>query len=116
MDVDTDTGSIYLHNKSETAKHLVMKALLALHLQQRGRPWGTEVDVGNGVVDVLDWGPPDAKAIAFEIETGCTPERKRQKVAQYTNWIVRDVIVLKPEDAPDEIPKLYRWVGCHVTG
>lgn len=70
----------------------------------------------NGIVDVLDWGPPDGKTVIYEVETECTPQREREKVAQYTNWIIRDVIVFPVEEAPEKLGELYAWVGQFVIG
>ena len=115
-DISTKQRTVELHNRNETPKHAVMKLLLALALERRGRVWGTEVQIDGGRCDVLDWGPPDGCAVVYEIETDCTPHRKQEKIEQYCSWIVRDVLVLDPTDAPDNLLELWRWIETRVYG
>lgn len=114
---DTDTGAVHLHNSSETAKHLIVKALLAWAIQRRGRPWATEVRVGDrGVADVLDWGPKDGRAVVYEVETNPTPERVERKVEQFVGGPVRDVLVVPVDEAPGELATLVEWTEKFVVG
>lgn len=64
----------------------------------------------------MNWGPPDGKAVVFEIESQWTPKRAREKVSQYKNWIIRDVIVIPAEDAPEGIIAAYAWLNDYVPG
>lgn len=110
----TKPSAVRLHGRNETLKHLLVKAAIAREIQRQGRGWDTEVKGPDGRVDVLDLGPPDGKPVVYEVETGVTPKQHRAKVAQYNTDVVRDVLVVDPEDAPDEIPALEEWVGEQV--
>lgn len=94
--------AVRLHGSNETPKHLFVKAMLAHVLQTKGRRWDTEVKTANGRVDVLDLGPPDEKGFVYEIETDVTPKRHRDKVEQYKTPALADVLVIDPDDVPDD--------------
>jgi len=52
----------------------------------------------------------------YEVETGATPARRKEKVQQYAVGPVRDVIVLDPEDAPDNVQEMQAWAERQVIG
>ena len=112
-----DNG-VFLHGQGETAKHAHVKLALARVLQQkRGKNgWDTEVPGPNGRVDVLDLGPTDGQPVVYEVETGATPARRKEKAEQYAVGPVRDVIVLDPTDAPDDVQSLHEWAEREVIG
>lgn len=112
-----DNG-VFLHGTGETPKHAHVKLALARVLQEkRGKNgWDTEVPGPNGTVDVLDLGPTDGQPVVYEVETGATPARRKEKAEQYAVGPVRDVLVLDPEDAPDSIPALTEWAEQQVIG
>jgi len=116
--LNPERGSIRLHNSNETALHATVKTLLCREIQQRGRPWSTEVEFPNGsVCDVLDYGPIDGQAVVYEVESDPTRGTVRAKAEQYTEpFIVRDCLVLDLRDAPEEIEALGTWVGERVVG
>ena len=93
-----------------------MKAVLALKLQRAGRRWDTEVNSAGGRVDVLDLGPPDGRAVVYEVETGATPEKRREKASQYAGGAVRDVITVDPAEAPGEPREILGWLDNFVIG
>jgi hypothetical protein len=107
--------AIRLHSADETPKHLTVKALLALKLQQMDRRWDTEVKMeSGGRVDVLDLGPADGKAVVYEVQTNATPAEIERKVEQYVGPAVRDVLVIDPTNAPDEPGAILEWLDSHV--
>ena len=108
-------SAIRLHNSKETTKHLVMKSLVVMMLQRKGRRWDTEVKCPNGRVDVLDFGPPDGGALVYEIETSPTPSVGKEKAEKYAIGPVRDVIVLDAAEAPNELPQLAAWIEQRVV-
>jgi len=112
-----DNG-VFLHGQGETAKHAHVKLALARVLQQkRGKNgWDTEVPGPNGRVDVLDLGPTDGQPVVYEVETGATPARRKEKAEQYAVGPVRDVIVLDPTDAPDDVQALHEWAEREIIG
>lgn len=108
-------SAVRLHGSRETTKHLLIKTLIAKRLQKEGRRWDTEVSGPNGRVDVLDYGPPEGSPVVYEVQTGCTPQDRREKAEQYAVGPIRDVLFLDPEDAPDDIEALEEWVGERVV-
>lgn len=112
-----DNG-VFLHGTGETAKHAHVKLALARVLQEkRGKNgWDTEVPGPNGRVDVLDLGPDDGAPVVYEVETGVSPARRKEKAEQYAVGPVRDVLVLDPEDAPDNLEPLHEWAEREVIG
>ena len=109
-------SAVRLHGTRETTKHLVLKALVAQVIQERGRRYDTEVLGPNGRVDVLDFGEPDGSPVVYEIQTDCTPKERREKAAQYAVGPVRDVLFIDPTDAPDDIHEMKAYVEQQVTG
>jgi hypothetical protein len=111
-------NGVFLHGCNESAKHAHVKLALARVLQEkRGSDgWDTEVQGPSGRVDVLDLGPVDGRPVVYEVETGARKQRVREKVDQYVVGPVRDVIVLDPLDAPDDVRELQGWVEGHVVG
>jgi len=119
----TDTGyepkpesAIRLHGSNETTKHLMVKALVAQVLRERGHRFDTEVLGPNGRVDVLDFGLPDSKPVVYEVETDLTPQTRREKATEYAVGPVRDVLFLDPTEAPDDIQAMKEWVEHEVVG
>lgn len=112
-----DNG-VFLHGTGETPKHAHVKLALARVLQaKRGtNGWDTEVKGPDGRVDVLDLGPTDGQPVVYEVETGASPARRQEKAQQYAVGPVRDVIVLDPEDAPDNLHDLQAWAERQVIG
>jgi len=111
-------NGVFLHGTNETAKHAHVKLALARVLQaKRGKNgWDTEVPLGDDWVDVLDLGPTDGKPVVYEVETGATQADRQRKVEQYAVGPVRDVIVLDPEDAPDDVHEMQNWAEREVIG
>lgn len=111
-------NGVFLHGTGETAKHAHVKLALARVLQEkRGKNgWDTEVPLGDDWVDVLDLGPDDGQPVVYEVETGATKARRQAKVEQYAVGPVRDVIVLDPEDAPDDVHEMQEWAERQVIG
>lgn len=110
-------SAIRLHSSTETPKHLVVKALLARELQRNGRPFDTEVKIGDvGRVDVLDFGEFDEAPIVYEVETGVTPKKAKAKANQYAVGPIRDVIILDPTEAPDDVAGIVDWLRAEVAG
>lgn len=108
-------GGVRLHNSDETQRHVHIKAELANILQEAGRNWGTEVELQNerGVVDVLDLGSSDGKAMVYEVETSYSPQRARDKLNQYQrdhDPLIRDVIVIPAKEAPTDIHEMREWL------
>lgn len=107
-------SAIRIHSSDETPKHLLVKSMLALVLQNRERQWDTEVKGPGGRVDVLDLGPTDGKPVIYEVETDVTDTQARKKANQYAGEHVRDVIVIDPDDVPDTPTEAYQYLDREV--
>lgn len=108
--------AVRIHNRNETDKHLLVKAMVAKVLWDRGHKFDTEVQAPGGRVDVLDFGLPEDPPVVYEVETDCSEQVREEKVAQYAVDPVRDVLFLDPTEAPDSIPELREWVERRVVG
>lgn len=108
--------AVRLHGTGETLKHAVVKLLVARVLQKRGRKWDTEVKGPDGRVDVLDFGPDDGQAVVWEIQTNASRQAILDKVEQYESANIRDVLVIDPTEAPDEIQEMESWVEGEMFG
>lgn len=90
-----------------TAKHEFVKFCLTKVLYVNGRDWDSEVQFPNGrEADIVDVGPDGEKAVVYEVETGVTPNRKKQKLNHFYypfEDLVRDVIIIDPADVPDNL-------------
>lgn len=113
--LDGIQGRVKAHNSDETLRHFLIKSTIAHILQEAGRSWETEAELqgDRGVVDVLDLGPSDGKAMVYEVETSYSPQRARDKLDQYQrdhNPLIRDVIVIPAKEAPTDIHELREWL------
>ena len=113
---DIKPPAVRLHGNNETLEHAVLKLLVARVLQQRGRKWDTEVKGPDGRVDVLDFGPDDGKPVVWEIQTNASRQAILDKIDQYGRENIRDVMVIDPTEAPDEIQEMEEWVEGVMFG
>jgi hypothetical protein len=107
-------GGIQTHNADETHRHLAIKTALAHIHQSGGRTWGTEVELRDrGVVDFIDLGPSDGRAVIYEIETSYSPAKVEEKVNQYLHdgdELLRDVIVIPARECPGTRAETREWL------
>jgi hypothetical protein len=106
---------VYVDGPRETPKHLFVKAMLGLVLTKKDRKWDTEVKVNSGRIDVLSFGDPDSEPVAYEVETNVTPKRARQKANQYAIGRIRDVLVIDPQDTPDDPEEAVKYLENNVV-
>jgi hypothetical protein len=102
-------------HSNNTLKHEHAKFALCWVLDEMGRDWDTEVTCDTGRVDVFDFGPEDGAPVIYEIETGVTDSRKREKVNQYMLGPIRDVIVVNPADVPSDIEEAVEYFAQNVV-
>jgi hypothetical protein len=116
--LDVERGQVTLHNNQETSLHLTVKSLLGWWIRRSGRPFSTEVEYPSGdVADVIDWGPPDGRAVVFEVET--EPDEHTEAVYRDKYCgpdVIRDVEIVDLRDSPADLDDLARWVRDHVVG
>lgn len=108
-------GPEILHS-AEGTKHLTCKLLTAYLISEAGREVAIECDTPGGVVDVLDLGESDTGATAIELETSCSPQKKREKLEQYRTELITEVITLPIKEAPDDLDGLEAWLSEKLPG
>lgn len=96
-------------HSSNTLKHELSKAALCYVLDERDYNWATEVMMNEGRVDVFSYQSPDAQPVVYEIETGVTDARRREKANQYAKGPVRDVLCFAPSDVPETFPEAVEY-------
>jgi len=88
-------------------KHEFVKFCLTRAIEEVGHEWDSEVRFPNGrEADVVDLGPDDGKPVVYEVETGVTDARKKQKLNHFYypfDHLVRDVIIIDPADVPADV-------------
>jgi hypothetical protein len=88
------------HNKSETIKHFLLKALLVHHFTTKGESVFTEYRIGNGIFDLFN---PD-RMTCYEIETEPSStiyQEKRSLLQGYKDRI--EIIILDAREFSDNI-------------
>ena len=87
---------VFTNGGSESLRHWIIKCIIFKILRNHGREVGTEVEVDNGVVDVLDVD----NLIAYEIETDLTKEKIIDKIKNLNS--VRDVFFIDTREVPND--------------
>lgn len=88
---------LFLHNKKESMKHFVVKAILFKILREKDRCIGTEIEIKNGIVDLIDMD----NLIAYEIENGYSKKKIKEKLINYE--VVKDVFFIECKNVPENI-------------
>jgi hypothetical protein len=94
---ERNKNCLFPHNKKETLKHWITKAIIFQILRNKGRNVGTEVEVGNGIVDVFD----SDNRIAYEIENNFSKSKIQKKIHNLTG--TKDVFFINLNRIPNEI-------------
>lgn len=88
-------------------RHEMVKFALTRALYEVGNKWDSEVTFPNGrEADVVSLGPDDGKPVVYEVETGVTESRKKDKLNHFYypfEDLVRDIIIIDPADVPADI-------------
>lgn len=88
---------LYPHNRKESLKHWITKAVVFKILFDKRRDVGSEIEVGNGITDIFD---SDTK-IAYEIENNFSRIKSESKWENLT--MIADLIVIDLKKVPNEI-------------
>jgi hypothetical protein len=92
---ERNSKCLFPHSSKESLKHWIVKAIIFKILLDRGMNVGSEIEVGNRIVDVFD---SDNK-IAYEIENDVSGFKRRR----YLNFAANDVFVINLKKVPDDI-------------
>jgi len=98
---------LFLHNKKESMKHFIVKAVIFKILREKGRKVGTEIEFENGIVDLIDVD----NLIIYEIEN--KTNRAREKIKQLEN--VRDIFVIDLKKVPDSLKEAEKYLKGKVV-
>lgn len=96
------TNSIEFNAGSETAKHLVAKALVGDIARKHGYRVSSEVGVPSGEIDTLIWGHPKRQTYAVEVETSPTNDVVSSKLNRYVRQVepVDDLVLVNLSELP----------------
>jgi hypothetical protein len=108
LDAD-NSNCLFAHNRNESTKHWIVKALLFKALRDLGRTVGTEIETrGGGIVDVLDVD----NFIGYEVETGIDRQAIECKCRRL--WRLHDIVFVDASKVPDDIRDAERCVKAIV--
>lgn len=94
---DKNANCLFMHNKKESLKHLLVKAILLKILVERNRTAGCEIEVGNGIADVFD----SENKIVYEIESGLSKRRIKEKTSKLS--AATDIIFIDTKKIPNNM-------------
>lgn len=95
---------LFLHNRKESMKHFIVKAILFKILREKNRGVGTEIEIKNGIVDLIDLD----NLIVYEIENGVNKKRTVEKVKNYK--AVKDVFFINCRKVPDNLKDIENYL------
>ena len=106
-------NQIRFNSGSETARHLVAKALVGYVGSINGYWVSSECECVNGDIDVLLYGHPDRLTYAVECETGWTEAKLSDKVDRYVheNPPIDDLIAIEVLEMPTNIVAAAGWIA-----
>lgn len=95
---------------SENQRHVFCKLAVAWVLKEREYRIDSEVEMGNGTVDIVAYGREDRDMIAVEVETSPVEEVVQDKLERYYHGEpVREVFVLNVSEMPNGIQEAVEW-------
>lgn len=116
-------NSIRPHSGQITQKHWLVKCeLCRLVANQEGNSFYTEAPLGSVATDadyadvLLLRESTHESGLVVELESNVNGEKKREKVDTYLTPMVQDVIVLDPQNAPNNIDELTTWIEEQLAG
>lgn len=102
---------VFSHNKNESMKHFLVKAIIYKILKEKGRMVGTEIETTNSIADVLD----STNMNVYEVETNATPENRKEILKQYENVNIKDVFIIDLREVPDNIIEMDKYLRKWVV-
>jgi len=101
---ERNANCLFPHNKNESLKHWVTKAIIFHILRKKGRNVGTEIEVGNAIADVFD----SDNRIAYEIENNFSKTRRERKIRNLSG--AKDVFVIDLRSVPNDIDAAKKYL------
>jgi hypothetical protein len=105
-------NQVRLNSGSETAKHVVAKALVAQIASEQSWRVSSEVSVPDGDIDVLLHKTPQERVWAVELETNPTKEVTQSKLNRYVTQTtgIDDIVIINISQMPIEIPHAKQYL------
>jgi len=105
-------SQVRLNSGSETAKHVVAKALVAQIASEQSWRVSSEVSVPEGEIDILLHKTPQQRVWAIELETSLTQEVTQSKLNRYVkqNAGIDDIAIINISEMPIEIPHAKQYL------
>jgi len=105
-------SQVRLNSGSETAKHVVAKALVAQIASEQSWRVSSEVSVPEGEIDILLHKTPQQRVWAIELETSPTQEVTQSKLNRYVkqNAGIDDIAIINISEMPIEIPHAKQYL------
>jgi len=101
---ESNKNCLFIHNRNESMKHFIVKAMLFKILREKGRNIGTEIEIRNGIVDLIDFN----NLIAYEIENGMSKKQIKEKIDNYK--AVKDVFFINYNKAPENLKDAEKYL------
>jgi len=105
---ENNKDCLFMH-ANESMKHWVVKAIIFKILKDLGRTVGSEIEVRNGIVDIIDVN----NCIAYEIESRLDEKRIRDKKLKY--YALRDVFILDLDEIPNDIKSAEVYLKAKIV-
>lgn len=100
----TNVNCLFSYSKRESLKHFIVKAMIFKILRNKGRKVACEVEINNGIVDLLDLD----NLIAYEIESNLAKGKIENKLRNYR--AVEDVIFIDLREVPNDLGKAEKFL------
>ncbi len=94
---EKNMNCLFSHNRKESLKHWIIKAIVFKILRNRRRRVGSEIEVGNGIADIFD---ADNK-IVYEIENNFSKSKRETKIQNLAT--ANDIFFIDLKKVPDDI-------------
>jgi hypothetical protein len=101
---EKNKNCLFTHNKNESLKHFIVKAILFKILREKGRNVGSEIEIKNGIVDLIDLD----NLIAYEIENEINKKRINEKLKNYK--VVKDVFFIDCKKVPNDLKRAEKYL------
>jgi hypothetical protein len=101
---EKNKNCLFTHNKNESLKHFIVKAILFKILREKRRNVGSEIEIKNGIVDLIDLD----NLIAYEIENGINKKRINEKLKNYK--VVKDVFFVDCKKVPNDLERAENYL------
>ena len=109
-DIDPVNQNVIVTASNETMKHFIVKAMLFKLLREKGRRTGCEMEVGNGVADIVDL----ETKYAYEVESEPEKGRLRKKIEQFAGYLT-DMIVIDLAKVPDDLNLMKLYLAGRIA-